>query len=127
MESLSLELVESTFGKYAVKLPCTLLTGKRAASSSATPESARCQGVRLAVMQEPDDGSTLNVGLMKELTGGDKIQARALYSDCVDFKPQFKLTLLCNDKPQLPPNDQGTWRRVRLTEFALDSSMNLTN
>ena len=116
-KSKFMELVEKSLGRYSVKLPCTLLTGKRAASSSATPELARCQGVRLAVMQEPDDGAKLNVGLMKELTGGDKIQARALYSECVDFKPQFKLVLCCNDKPELPPHDEGTWRRVRLTEF----------
>uniref|UniRef100_A0A6C0JEY4 SF3 helicase domain-containing protein n=1 Tax=viral metagenome TaxID=1070528 RepID=A0A6C0JEY4_9ZZZZ len=116
-KSKFMELVEQALGKYSVKLPCTLLTGKRAASSSATPELARCKGVRLATLQEPDDGAKINVGIMKELTGGDTIQARALYSDCIDFKPQFKLVLCCNDKPELPSHDEGTWRRVRLTEY----------
>ena len=82
-----------------------------------SPELARTQGARLCSMQEPDSGQKLNVGLMKELTGGDKITARALYGDPVEFKPQFKMVLCCNDKPGLPPNDEGTWRRVRLTEF----------
>ena len=36
---------------------------------------------------------------MKELTGGDKIIARGLHKDSVEFKPQFKMVMTCNDKP----------------------------
>ena len=116
-KSKHMELLESVFGDYAVKLPITLLTAKRAASNSATPELARTKGARMCTMQEPDTATKLNVGLMKELTGGDKIQARELYGAPIEFKPQFKMVLCCNDKPDLPPHDEGTWRRVRNTEF----------
>ena len=116
-KSKHMELMEAVFGDYAVKLPIQLLTAKRAASNAATPELARTKGARLCSMQEPDTATKINVGLMKELTGGDKIQARALYGDPIEFKPQFKMVLSCNDKPELPPNDEGTWRRVRNTEF----------
>jgi len=116
-KSKHMELMEAVFGDYAVKLPIQLLTAKRAASNAATPELARTKGARLCSMQEPDDTCRINVGLMKELTGGDKIQARALYGEPIEFKPQFKMVLCCNDKPELPQNDEGTWRRVRNTEF----------
>ena len=117
-KSKHMELMEKVFGDYAVKLPIQLLTAKRAASNSATPELARTKGARLASMQEPDTDTSINVGLMKELTGGDKIQARALYGEPFEFKPKFKMVLCCNDKPKLPEKDEGTWRRVRNTEFS---------
>ena len=117
-KSKHMELMERALGDYAVKLPIQLLTGSRSASNAATPELARTKGARLASMQEPDTDTTINVGLMKELTGGDTIQARALYGDPFEFKPKFKMVLCCNDKPKLPEKDEGTWRRVRNTEFS---------
>jgi len=117
-KSKHMELIEKVFGDYAVKLPIQLLTAKRAASNAASPELARTKGARLCSMQEPDSETSINVGLMKELTGGDKIQARALYGEPFEFKPKFKMVLCCNDKPKLPERDEGTWRRVRNTEFS---------
>ena len=54
---------------------------------------------------------------MKELSGGDKITARGLFQDPIEFKPQFKPIFICNDDPELPPNDEGTWRRIKLIPF----------
>ena len=116
-KSKVMELLEKSIGDYGCKLPITLLTAKRAASNAATPELAATKGKRIATLQEPDTNTKLNVGLMKELTGGDTIQARALYREPFEFKPQFKMVLCCNDKPELPEHDQGTWRRVRNTDF----------
>ena len=106
-------------------MPVTLITAKRTSSSAATPELAQTKGARLAYLQEPDTKTKINVGLMKELTGGDKIQARALYHDPIEFKPQFKMVLCCNDKPELPPHDEGTWRRIRNTEFISERTVSL--
>jgi P4 family phage/plasmid primase-like protien len=116
-KSKHIELIESALGEYSCKLPITLLTMKRAASNAANPELARTKGKRFATLQEPDTKTRINVGIMKELSGGDKIQARALYSEPIEFKPQYKLALICNDKPEMPSHDEGTWRRVRNIEF----------
>jgi len=116
-KSKLMELIIHSIGEYGCNLPVSLITAKRTSSSAATPELAQTKGARLAYLQEPDTKTKINVGLMKELTGGDKIQARALYHDPIEFKPQFKMVLCCNDKPELPPHDEGTWRRIRNTEF----------
>ena len=116
-KSLSVSLMEKSFGDYCCKFPVTLLTGKRAASNAASGEIARAKGRRFAVLQEPSEDERLNIGFMKELSGGDKIQCRELYKSPVEWRPQFKLFLLCNHLPAVPSDDGGTWRRIRVVEF----------
>lgn len=111
------ELFLNTIGQYASKLPISLLTQKRSASNAANPELMDTKGKRYCYLEEPGEGELLNVGLMKELTGGDRIKARGLYRDFTEFKPQFKLSLLCNELPKVPPFDEGTWRRLKVLEF----------
>ena len=116
-KSKLIELLEYALGDYSCKMSIQNLTSKRGEAGAANPEMARTQGKRFLNLQEPDEKCKLNVGLMKEMTGGDKIIARALYKEPVEFKPQFKMVLTCNQKPQLPNDDEGTWRRVVLIEF----------
>jgi P4 family phage/plasmid primase-like protien len=94
-----------------------MLTQKRVASNAANSELARAKGKRMAVMQEPSEDEKLNIGLMKELSGGDKIMARSLYTMPIEFKPQFHMLLMCNHLPHVDSSDGGTWRRVRVVEF----------
>ena len=63
------------FGDYCGKMSVTLITQKRAASNAYTPELVKNKGKRFITLQEPDDDEEIHVGAMKELTGGDKIQA----------------------------------------------------
>jgi P4 family phage/plasmid primase-like protien len=116
-KSKLLELFISSFGDYCIKFPVTLLTGKRAQSNACTPEIVQAVGKRFGYFDEPNENERINVGLMKEYTGGDKIKARGLHKDPIEFKPQFKLVLLCNDLPKVPPNDDGLWRRMEVVEF----------
>ena len=116
-KSKTIDLFEQSFGDYCCKLPISLLTQKRVASNAATSEIARTKGKRFACLQEPSEDEKLNVGLMKELTGGDKIQARLLFKEPIEFKPQFKMILTCNQLPNVPSDDGGTWRRIRVVEF----------
>ncbi len=111
------ELFTASFGDYTIKFPITLLTGKRAASNACSPELVKAKGKRIGYFVEPSEGERVNAGLMKEFTGGDKIYARGLNKDPIEFKPQFKLSLLCNDVPHFPPKDTGVWRRVEIVEF----------
>jgi len=116
-KSKLVELFQKSFGDYCCNFPITLLTQKRIASNAANGELARSKGKRFACMQEPSEDERINIGLMKELSGGDKILTRALYKDPFEFIPQFKMLLLCNHLPFVPSDDGGTWRRIRVVEF----------
>jgi len=116
-KSKILELFVHCIGMYSIKFPITMLTGKRAASNACTPEIVQSKGKRFGYFEEPSENERINAGLLKEFTGGDKIKARALHKEPIEFKPQFKLALLCNEMPEVPPNDSGTWRRMEVIEF----------
>ena len=116
-KSKLIELFQKTFGDYTTTFPSSLLTKTRAAAETASPHLAAAKGKRFSVLQEPEKGEKLNIGLMKELTGGDKITARGLHRDPIEFYPQFKLVLTCNNKPEVSDIDDGTWRRIRNLEF----------
>lgn len=116
-KSKLIELFELAMGDYAGRLPTSVLTQKRGSSSAASPEMARMCGKRFASLHEPESGDRIYVGVMKELSGGDKILARGLYEDAFEFVPMFKMVLLCNKLPVIPSSDCGVWRRLRVVEF----------
>ena len=117
-KSKLVDLMGIILGELKGVVPITLITRKRGDSGKASPELALLRGVRYAVLQEPSKNDKINEGLMKELTGGDTIQARALYQEPVQFKPQFKLAVCTNNLFDIDSNDDGTWRRIRVCEFS---------
>lgn len=116
-KSATVNMVQYMLGDYFGVLPTTILTRKEGGSSNATPELADKHGKRVLVIQEPEHNDVVYVGRMKNFTGGDWIQARALYGDPFTYKPQFKLMLTCNKLPNIPATDGGTWRRLRVTPW----------
>ena len=116
-KSILADLMSYTLGEYKGTIPITLVTEKRNTIGGTSSEVIALKGIRYAVMQEPSKGMKLNEGIMKELTGGDPIQARALYAESEIFEPQFKLVVCTNNLFDIESNDDGTWRRIRKCDF----------
>ena len=116
-KSLLVDLMGATLGDYKGTVPITLVTDVRGKIGGTSDEVIKLKGVRYAVMQEPSKNVRLNEGIMKELTGGDPIQARGLYSESEIFIPQFKLAVGTNNLFDIDSNDDGTWRRIRKITF----------
>jgi P4 family phage/plasmid primase-like protien len=116
-KSILTDLMTQALGEYKGTVPITLVTEKRNSIGGTSSEVVQLKGVRYAVMQEPSVDAVINEGIMKELTGGDPIQARALYSDSEIFIPQFTLAVCTNALFEIKSNDDGTWRRMKLVDF----------
>lgn len=116
-KSKLVELMNLVLGEYKGTVPISLVTQKRTNIGSTSSEIFNLIGTRYAVMQEPSKGDKINEGIMKELTGGDPIQCRALFRDSVTFVPQFKLVVCTNTLFDIVSNDDGTWRRLRKVDF----------
>lgn len=116
-KSVMVELMARVLGEYKGIIPISLITKERGSIGGASPEVVQLMGCRYAVMQEPKKGDKINEGIMKEITGGDPIQGRALFKEAVTFIPQFKLAVCTNTLFDIKSNDDGTWRRIRVCDF----------
>ena len=116
-KSVFVDLMSQVLGEYKATVPVTIITSRRVGVGASSSEIAQLMGIRYAVMQEPSKGDKMNEGVMKELTGGDELQARALFKDSVTFPVLFKLAMCSNDLIEIKSNDEGTWRRIRVVPF----------
>ncbi len=113
------ETIADVLGDYAVVVPFESLTAKREQANAASPDLADLAGARLALATEPAEGARLNVALVKQLTGGERIKARWLHKNPFSYVPQFKLAMVGNHKPEIPEGTHAAWRRVHLVLFGV--------
>lgn len=115
-KSIFIDTISDILGTYAKSMQADSIM-VRQNSSGANSDIARLESARLVTSSEPNEGVRLDEGLVKQLTGGDKVTARYLYGKEFEFKPQFKLWLATNHKPIIRGTDDGIWRRLMLIPF----------
>jgi len=76
-------------------------------------------GRRLVVVSESDKSRQMAEATMKRLTGGDRIKARLMGKDFVEFEPSHTAFLVTNHLPKVSGDDDAIWRRVRVVPFVV--------
>lgn len=107
-------LLELLSGWGAQTVPETFLHKKGAGGFS---DLARLSDKRLVCAIETDENIKLAEGLIKSLSGNDRVAARHHYQEYFEYEPHFKIILTTNHKPRIRGNDCAIWRRVRLVPF----------
>lgn len=115
-KSTFIETILSILGDYAMQTPTETLMARKG-DPGISNDVARLKEARFVAAPETEDGSRLNEGLIKRLTGGDTITARYLHQEFFEFKPQFKIWMTGNHKPVVRGTDDAIWRRVTLIPF----------
>jgi len=116
-KSKFVELMCSVMGQYSGSLSTTALTRKRPDSGAANPDIICVKGCRFIETKEPDENEPLNSARMKQFSGEDLVEARALFKDQESFKITGKIFMSCNRMPPVHSMDGGTWRRIRVIPF----------
>lgn len=109
-------LYQKAFGKYALCPNAEVLT-KHSRGANETSELHNAKGKRVLFMQEPEAEDKLITSRAKKLTGGDVLCVRGLYSNPIEFIPQFKIIMSLNDMIQFSKVDGGIQRRTRVIEY----------
>jgi putative DNA primase/helicase len=115
-KSTFLEAIKAVLGGYARTADFETFLKRRDAGGPRN-DIARLAGARLVVSIEVDEGKRLAEGLVKMITGGDKVSARFLYQESFEFDPTFKLWLAANHAPIVRDDDDALWRRILRVPF----------
>lgn len=117
-KSTLLSVVSNILGDYAQPLKADSLMkqphGRN--SQAADPELAALVHARLVTASEPSE-NRLDMGRIKELTGGEALQVRELHKAPFKFRPGFALILSTNERPKLGEYNEAVRRRIRLIPF----------
>lgn len=114
-KSVFLNTLEAILADYFTSAPMDAFTESR--NDRHPAELAQMNGKRLVTATETEAGKRWNESRIKQLTGGDTIMARFMGEDWFAFKPQFKLVMAGNHKPEIRNVDDAIRRRLHLVPF----------
>lgn len=100
--------VMRSLGDYAGLVPHKALLDDGGHST----ELMTLRGLRMAVMEETPEEGHLNMHRVKATIGSDKIKARLIRRDNVEFETTHTMWINTNHMPQVAATDDGTWRRL---------------
>lgn len=115
-----LETLRCVLGDYTMKTESEILLEQKYGRQAGAPNSAilSLRGRRIVWASETSDNGKLNASKVKELAGGDTLNAREVYGKHqIQFEPSHLLLLITNHKPIIPANDYAIWNRIHLIPF----------
>jgi putative DNA primase/helicase len=117
-KSTFVEIIARIMGPYCATIAFESLSGDaKKSGSQASPDIARLPGARLVRASEPERGAQFKESLIKSLTGGEPMLTRNNFKDFFEFRPDFKLVLSGNHKPEIRGVDHGIWRRIKFVPW----------
>ncbi|MGX1402384.1 P4 family phage/plasmid primase-like protein [Bradyrhizobium japonicum] len=116
-KSTFMNVIKDILGEYGKQTNAETFTVKK--SDRVNNDIAALKGARLVAATESEEGARLAESLVKQLTGGEPIQARFLHQEYFEYVPQFKIFFTTNHKPAIKGGDLGIWRRIRLIPFTV--------
>jgi putative DNA primase/helicase len=114
-KSTLLNAILDALGDYGFQAPQGFLMVKR--GETHPTELTDLFGARFVSVAETEEGQRLNEGLVKVLTGGERIRARRMREDFWEFAPTHTPFMATNNKPVVRGGDYGIWRRLKLIPF----------
>ncbi len=106
--------VAHALGDYAVSAEPDLFMHRDGAHPTGEMD---LRGARWVVVSESDRGRRLAEATVKRLTGGDRIRARRMRQDFVEFPASHTAALVTNHLPKVSGDDPALWSRLRVVPF----------
>jgi len=113
-------LFDTVLGGYACRVSAETFTKPKKGSND-TGELYKAKGKRAVFTNEPesDNDNKLQTAILKRVADekNQKLIARCLYANPIEFPITFQLNIFCNHKPELNSADDGIGRRLRIINY----------
>ena len=116
-KSVLANTLSHVMGSYAIQADSSILASTKRNSGAASPEIARLAGKRLALLNETKAGEQWDDARMKSLISREKIVARGLHKEHIEFMPTAKFFIRGNNRPNIGDTTDGMWRRIIMLPF----------
>lgn len=112
-KSTAVDAILHALGSYAMAADPNLLTEGKTSSMGLVD----LMGRRLAAINETNRDARIADATAKQVTGGDRMKARKLYCDWVEWTPSHTLVMVTNHPPKVSGDDEAMWRRLMIFPF----------
>jgi putative DNA primase/helicase len=107
-------------GSYFQMMPSKYLLDEKSLQNTDKPDQhlVSLEHTRLACASEAPKRAKFSEGAIKQLSGGDPITCRGMYSlDVTEFIPKFKMLFATNRVPAVNGDDKAFQERLRIIKF----------
>jgi putative DNA primase/helicase len=113
-----IRVLETILDGYATAIDYKALSESRRAGDGEgpSPSTAKLRMKRLAIASEARIGDKVDVAKIKRIIGGDKISARHLHAEDVEFRFEGTLILTGNEVPTFV-GDDSFWEKFKPVPF----------
>ena len=111
------DMLLRVLGNYYQIISPNVLTKPSSSKDGTCSALAQAQGKRCVMSEEPEEDDKLQVGMLKEFTGGGKISVRQLWREAITMVIQFVLFIQTNNPPTLSKPCGGIERRLEMVPF----------
>lgn len=112
-KSVTVGRIADAMGTYANTMaPETIMEHKFTNANAPRDDLLQLLNMRVTTCTEGDQKSKLNEGLVKRLTGDDKLNVRGLYGKPVSFFVTSKIWFATNNLPSVRETGNAIWRRL---------------
>lgn len=103
---------------YATSCDIASLAKRKTYNGSApSSDIARLKGARFVVASEPPQDFQFDEARLKSLTGGDRVAARMLRANEIEYTPTFKIIVATNHRPAIADDSILKSNRLRIIPF----------
>lgn len=116
-KSTLLEVIAEILGDYAGVLKIESLLTKKFDNNELLYQLSGLVGKRFVYTSEPKKNAKLDEGVLKLITGSDRIPVRFMYGSYFQMRNRIKLFMESNPMPDVDSSDEAVWDRIKRIRF----------